>query len=73
MAKRKQLFPDKDLTLEVNDVVLEYLEDLAQTGLYGNSHEEAANIILRRGLTDLVESGKLQLKKQTFPRDEGGA
>lgn len=72
MAKRKPLFADRDLTLRVNDLVLSYLEDLAQTGLYGNSHDDAADIVFRYGLSQLIETGKLQSKKQTFPRDEGG-
>jgi len=71
MAKRQPFFPDKTVTLQVNDVVLAYLEDLAKTGLYGNTHDQVAEIVLRLGLRQLIDSGALKLKEQTIPRIEG--
>jgi hypothetical protein len=70
MAKRERLFPDKTVTIQANDLVLEYLEDLAKTGLYGNTHEQVAEIVFRQGLQRLIESGALKVKDRPFPKED---
>jgi hypothetical protein len=69
MAKRERIFPDRSITLQVNDVVLEYLEDLAKTGVYGNTYPQAAEIVLRHGLQQLIATGALKVKSATIPKD----
>lgn len=70
MAKRDKFHVDKPLTLQVNDVVLEYLEDLAKTGLYGNTHQQAAEIVLRHGLKQLIGDGVLTIKDRPLKDDD---
>jgi len=70
MAKRDRFYADKTLTITVNDVSLEYLEDLGRTGLYGNTYNESAALVFQYGLNKLIESGTLKIKDKQFPRDE---
>jgi hypothetical protein len=71
MARRERFFKDKDLKLVVNDRVLEYLEELAKSGLYGNTHAEAAELLLRQGINQLIEAGKLEsLKAKGFAEED---
>lgn len=70
MAKRDKLFTDRAITIQVNDLQVEYLEDLAKTGLYGNNHQAAAEIVFRHGLGQLIETGKLKVKEHPFQKDE---
>jgi hypothetical protein len=70
MAKRERFFPDKQVTIQVNEVVLEYLEDLAKTGVYGNTYPEAAEAVFRHGLKNLIESGILKSKERPFKDGE---
>jgi hypothetical protein len=69
MAKREALFTKRDITIEVNDAVMEYLEDLAKSGLYGNTHAHVAEIVLSLGLKQLIDSGALTLKAHPFLKD----
>lgn len=70
MAKRDRFFKDTPVTIQVNDRVLEYLEDLAKTGLYGNTYPEAAKIVFSHGLKSLIETGAVTLKQHALPREE---
>lgn len=70
MAKRDRFFPDKSITLKVNERLLEYLEDLGKTGLFGNTYGEAAEIVFRQGLENLIKAGSLKLKEHPLPKDE---
>lgn len=70
MAKRDRFFPDKPITLQVNERVLEYLEDLAKTGLYGNTYPAAAETVLRHGLKYLIETGALKAKDHPLPKED---
>lgn len=69
MAKRERFFQDKPLTITVNDVALEYLEDLAKTGLYGNAYPEAAEMVFRHGLRSLIETGVLKVKDHPLEKE----
>jgi hypothetical protein len=69
MARRDRIFTDKPITLQVNDLVLEYLEDLAKTGIYGNTYPEAAEIVLRHGIRQLIDSGTLKVKDRPLPKE----
>lgn len=70
MAKRERFYADKPLTIQVNDVVLEYLEDLAKTGIYGNTYQQAAEIVFRHGLRSLIEAGTVKPKDRPLPRED---
>lgn len=70
MAKRERFFPDKTITVQVNELELEYLEDLAKTGLYGNTYAEAAEIVFRHGLNQLIGSGALKIKDRPLPKED---
>jgi hypothetical protein len=70
MAKRDRFYPDRSITLEVNDTLLEYLEDLAKTGLYGNTYPQAAEIVMRHGLRQLIDAGVLKIKERPFKDEE---
>lgn len=72
MAKRERLFDDKDVTVSVNERVLEYLEDLTRTGLYGNTYAEALKIVFAIGLKNLIDAGSLKAKDAALPRDQDG-
>lgn len=69
MAKRERFFPDKPITIQVNDIGLEYLEDLAKTGLFGNTCPESAEMVFRYGLQRLIDEGKLKVKDRPLPKD----
>jgi len=69
MAKRDKFFQDRTITVEVNDLVLEYLEDLAKTGLYGNTYPQAAEMVLRHGLKSLIDSGIIKIKDRPLPKE----
>jgi hypothetical protein len=71
MAKVQRFFDDRDVTLKVNDTIYEYLEDLGKTGLYGNTHGQAAEIVLRIGLKQLIDSGQLKPKEHQLAREAG--
>jgi hypothetical protein len=70
MAKRPPIFPNREVTVTVNDGVIGYLEDLARTGLYGNTHDEVATIVLRVGLKHLIDAGALKPKEFGFSQEE---
>jgi hypothetical protein len=57
MAKRKPIYPSRDLTLKVNDVILERLKKLSDTGadkgMRGNVYEEIGLIALRVGIEQM--------------------
>lgn len=54
--------PTTKLTIEVPRLLVSYIETLVDTGLYGNSVEEAAHEIIAAELRRLV------LENKTFPR-----
>jgi hypothetical protein len=69
MAKRERFFQDKPITIQVNDIALEYLEDLGKTGLFGNTYQASAEMVFRHGLQQLIEAGKLKIKDRPLPKD----
>jgi hypothetical protein len=73
MAKRERLFTNRSVTIEINDVALEYLEDLGKTGLYGNTYEQAAEIVFRVGLKHLIDSEVLKVKDRPLQKEESGS
>lgn len=52
MPKRKPIHEPRDMTLKVNDAILDRLEALsrASNGFRGNTHEDVAMIALRAGI-----------------------
>jgi len=48
------------LTISTNPQVQAYLQDLVDTGTYGNSEAEAAERLIAWAIERLIESGQLQ-------------
>lgn len=53
MAKRQPIHAARNLTLKVNDKILNRLEALANDGFLGNLHEDVALVALRVGIREL--------------------
>ncbi len=60
MARAKNRIPTQELTVSTNPQVQAYLQDLVDSGTYGNSEAEAAERLIARGIEQLIEGGKLE-------------
>lgn len=68
MAKQERLFDDKAVTVTVNERVLEYFDELARSGLYGNDYGSVAAVMIRLGISQLIESGAIKKIDRTLPK-----
>lgn len=73
MAKRDRFFEDESITIKVNERVLEYLEELAKTGLYGNGYSQTAEMALRHGLKELLAAESIKVESRPLPKSKDGA
>jgi hypothetical protein len=70
MPRQKNRLPTWELTISSNPVIQGYLQELVDTGMYGNNEAEAAERLLVRAIDILVESGKIQPRpKWETPRE----
>lgn len=60
MAKPRNLLETVSIKVSGNLLLEHYLEQLVETGFYGNNPTEAAGILLSRAIEDLVDKGKLE-------------
>lgn len=60
MPRKKNQLTTVSITLSTTQAVVDYLEALVESGLYGKNPAEAAERLIARGIEDLVERGKLQ-------------
>lgn len=59
MARGKNRIPTQELLISTNPQVQAYLQDLVDSGTYGNSEAEAAERLIASGIEQLIENGKL--------------
>ena len=50
----------KPVSFKPNVVLLEYLDDLIRTGLYGSTHTHAVEALLRERLKQLIDDSVLE-------------
>lgn len=65
MAREPNPLPSEQLRITTTRRVLEYLDELVQTGLYGRSRPEAAERLLIRSLQTLIDNGTLKKKAES--------
>ena len=54
---------DKPVSLVLNVVLLEYLDDLVRTGLYGNSYTAAVEALVRERVQQLIDDSTIDRRK----------
>lgn len=60
MPRKKNQLTTVSITLSTTEPVIDYLEALVQSGLYGKNPAEAAERLIAIGIEDLIERGKLK-------------
>ena len=50
------------MNIETQEIILEYLDDLVWTGLFGSNREEVAEELIRSGLLKLVKEGFIKVR-----------
>ncbi|NIR29534.1 MAG: hypothetical protein GWN84_09540 [Gammaproteobacteria bacterium] len=60
MPRKKNQLTTVSITLSTTQAVVDYLQALVESGLYGKNPAEAAERLTARGIEDLIERGKLQ-------------
>jgi len=60
--KTKNLIPTKSVTVSTTQNIVNYLETLVSTGLYGKNAAEAAERVIVIGLEELFKSDRLKRK-----------
>jgi hypothetical protein len=58
-VRAKNRIPTQELTISTNPQVYEYLQDLVDSGTFGNSEAEAAERLVARGIEQLIKNGQL--------------
>jgi hypothetical protein len=59
VARTRNRIPTQELTISTNPQVQAYLQDLVDSGTYGNNEAEAAERLIARGIEQLIDGGKL--------------
>jgi len=62
MARGKNQLATAVLPLSTTPIVVEYLQDLVKTGLYGKNHTEAGERLLASTLEGMVRDGRLKAR-----------
>ena len=52
------------IVIETQNIILEYLDDLVKTGLYGGTRGEIAEYLIRLELQRLVKEGFIKLRRK---------
>jgi hypothetical protein len=58
-VRAKNRIPTQELSISTNPQVFTYLQDLVDSGTYGNSEAEAAERLIVRGIEQLIKNGQL--------------
>lgn len=67
MPRKKNQLKTVSITISTTQPVIDYLEVLVESGLYGKNPAEAAERLISLGIDDLIERGKLQ-RRVAAPR-----
>jgi len=64
MARKRNHLKTVTMTISTTPPILEHLEKLVTTGLYGKNPAEAAERLVARSLEDLLQNGSLPKSKR---------
>lgn len=64
VARAKNRIPTQELTVSTNPQVQAYLQDLVDSGTFGNSEAEAAERLVASAIEQLIETGKLKRRER---------
>jgi len=68
MGRSKNILKTVQLTISTTGPVVENLEALVLTGLYGKNYTEAAERLITKGIQDLQKEGHLIKPKSRLPK-----
>lgn len=67
LGRPKNRLPTWELTVSTNPLIQSYLQDLVDTGMYGNGEPEAAERLIVSTVEQLIEAGKLKRRPPWQP------
>ena len=63
MGRRKNILETVSMTIATNQPLVDKLESLISSGLYGKSSTEAAERLIAKGVQELEKEGLINLRK----------
>jgi hypothetical protein len=63
MARPKNILKTVTMTISTNQPLVDHLESLISSGLFGKSSAEAAERLIATGIQDLLKDGHLPKRK----------
>jgi hypothetical protein len=68
MARPKNTLKTVQLTISTNQPLLDQLESLVSSGLFGKSSPEAAERLIAKGIQELLKDGPLPANGKHLPK-----